>query len=256
MRAENSIQRYRRWYARLLRYYSKSYNDQFGEGMQQTFTDLLRERADRGKGLLGCAVGMFLETSAGIIKENGVSIIMRNRNIIRIALVTAIILLVPLVAMQFTDEVHWSAGDFIAAAVLLLGAGFAYELVAKKTKNTIYRFAVGVAVGGAFLLVWVNGAVGIIGSENQPANLLYGAVFVVGVVGTLIARFRPRGMSLALFAAAFVQLLIPVVARIAWPQVSWGAAGMFGVFAFNAFFVMLFVVSGLLFRRAMIVEAE
>ncbi len=111
--------------------------------------------------------------------------------------------------------------------------------------------AFGVGLAGAFLLFWVNGAVGIIGNEGQPANLMYGAVFTVGFIGSLMARFKPRGMAPTLFAAALAQMLVPVIALFIWPPpaTSW-APGVFGVFVLNAFFAMLFVVSALLFRRA------
>ena len=98
----------------------------------------------------------------------------------------------------------------------------------------------------------MNGAVGIIGNEANPANLMYFGVLAVGVIGALVARIQPNGMARALFAMALAQALVPVIALIIWPPqvISWGAAGVFGVFVLNAFFVMLFVVSALLFRRA------
>ncbi len=116
----------------------------------------------------------------------------------------------------------------------------------------MYRVAVGVALAAAFLLVWVNGAVGIIGNEGNPANLMYFGVLAVGVIGALIARLEPHGMARALFATAFAQMLVPVIALIIWqPQVtSWGAAGVVGVFILNAFFATLWLGSALLFRRA------
>ena len=106
---------------------------------------------------------------------------MKNKNIIRIALVTAFLLLVPLVAMQFIAEVNWTWSDFIVAGSLLFCSGLAYELIARKAGNSSYRVAVGVAVATALLLVWVNLAVGIIGSEDNPVNLLYFAVIFVGI---------------------------------------------------------------------------
>ena len=132
---------------------------------------------------------------------------------------------------------------------LLFGTGLAYELVARKGSTVAYRAAVGVALAAAFLLIWVNGAVDIIGSENNDANMMYFWVLAVGFIGALIARFQPRGMVRALFATALAQMLVPVIALINWQPASWGAAGVFGVFVLNAFFVMLFVVSALLFRR-------
>ena len=72
-------------------------------------------------------------------------------------------------------------------------------------KNTTYRFAVGVALMAAFLLVWINLAVGIIGESDELANLMYIGVLAVGIVGAIIARFQPHGMARALFAMAFAQ---------------------------------------------------
>ena len=160
-------------------------------------------------------------------------------------------MLLPLLAMQFTDEVVWDLTDFIIAGVLLFGTGLVYELVARRSEKTVYRAAFGVGLAGAFLLFWVNGAVGIIGNEGQPANLMYGAVFAVGFIGSLMARFKPHGMACTLFAAALIQMLVPVIALLIWPPpvTSW-APGVFGVFVISAFFAMLFIGSALLFRRA------
>ena len=246
----NALRKYSGWYALLLRLYPKSYRERFGEGIRQTFNDLLRERAREERGLFGFALWMFLETSVGIVRENTRHMTIQHKNIVCIVLGTAGLLLIPLVAMQFTDEVSWGQGDFIIMGALLLAVGFTYEFIAKRTNKTVYRVAFAVGLGAAFLLAWVNGAVGIIGNEGQPANLLYAAVFAAGLVGSLVARFKPRGMALTLFAAAAIQLLVPVAAMLAWPNVSWGAAGMFRVFVFNAFFAVLFVVSAVLFRRA------
>jgi hypothetical protein len=154
--------------------------------------------------------------------------------------------------MQFTGEVNWTLFDFAFMGALLFGTGLAYELATRKAVATVYRLAVGVALAAAFLLVWVNGAVGIIGNEGNPANLMYFGVLTLGVTGALIARFKPDGMARTLFATASAQALVPVIALMIWqPQAtSWGAAGVFGVFVLNAFFVMLFVISALLFRRA------
>jgi hypothetical protein len=166
------------------------------------------------------------------------------------AVVVALILMIPL-AMQFTNEVQWN--EAVAYSVILLAVGGFYELWQwLKTRTRAYRIAFGVGLAGALLLGWVNGAVGIIGSEDNPANLMYGAVFAVGLIGSLISRFKPRGMARTLFAAALVQMLVPVVALFIWPaQASWGEAGVIAVFVFNSIFaVLFFVVSALLFRRA------
>ncbi|MBN2312457.1 MAG: hypothetical protein JXM79_00920 [Sedimentisphaerales bacterium] len=250
MTNKRSIPRYKHWYAQLLRLYPKPYHDRFGEGMEQTFTDLLRERAEEERGLFGCAVWMFIETSVGIMRENRKGIIIQNtRRFMVWAVVVALIVMIP-IAMQFTNEVQWN--EAVAYSVILLAVGGLYELVmALRTRNKVYRFAFGVGLAGAFLLGWVNGAVGIIASEDNPANLMYGAVFAVGLIGSLISRFKPRGMARTLFAATFVQLLVPVFALFVWPaQASWGEPVVIDVFVFNSIFAVLFVVSALLFRRA------
>ena len=162
--------------------------------------------------------------------------------------VAALILLLPLVAMQFTDEVNWDVADFAFAAALLVGVGVPSELAVRKTGDAAYRAAVGVALAAAFLLVWVNGAVGIIGSEDNDANLMYGGVLAVGVIGAIIARFQPRGMARALFATALAQASVPVVALIA--GLSSPGSGPLEIVALTGFFVALFVGSALLFREA------
>jgi hypothetical protein len=198
------------------------------------------------------ALWVFAETLVEIGRENVRFIMMRNatRRLVAWAVVVALILMIPLVAMQFSEEVNWDLFDFVVMGGLLFGAGLAYELVARRSEKTVYRVAFGVGLIAAFLLAWVNGAVGIIGNENQPANLMYGAVFAVGLIGSVLARFKPRGMSHTLLAAALVQISVPVIALLVWPQISWGGAGIVGVFVLNAFFAGLFVVSALLFRQA------
>lgn len=181
---------------------------------------------------------------------------MQTKSVIRILLVTAFILAVPLVAMQFSPDVKWGPIDFVAAAALLLGTGFTYELVAKRGGHGAYRAAVGIALAAALILVWINLAVGIIGDEDHPANAMYLGVIAVGLIGAVIAQLEARGMSRALFAAAIAQALVPIVSLIVWNPTdssspgSWGSPGVLGVFCLNSFFALLFVGSALLFRRA------
>jgi hypothetical protein len=105
----------------------------------------------------------------------------------------------------------------------------------------------------ALLLIWITLAVGVIGSEDNPANMLYLGVLIVGGVGAATARLRPRGMSRTLFATAVAQAVVPVLAIVIWKPLVAGEEnlpGLIGVFFLNAFFVLLFVASAVLFRRA------
>jgi hypothetical protein len=167
------------------------------------------------------------------------------------AAVVALILLVPLVAMQFTDEVKWGLFDFVFAGTVLFGASLTYELVAAKGGTTAYRVAVGVAVATALALVWVNAAVGIIG-DDEAFNLMYFGVLGVGVVGALVARFRPEGMARAMAATAIAQMLVPLIV-LAIPNFRnalMEPPGVVGVFALNAIFAALWLSSAWLFRKA------
>ncbi len=246
MAVEPFIRRCRNWYAKLLRLSPKPYRERFGEGMEQTFNDLCRERVKAGRGLIRFALWMFFETSAGIMRENMAFIIMQ-KSIIRVALGTGLILLIPLFGNLFVDGWNWPLPAFILAGTLLFGTGLTYELVARKMNNKAYRFAVGLALGTAFVLTWINLAVGgILG--DHPANLMYPGVLLVGSIGVIIARLEPHGMSRALFAMAFAMALVPVIALIVGAPAF--ANGVVAVFGLHAFFAMLFVGSALLFRRA------
>ena len=119
--------------------------------------------------------------------------------------VPAILLLLPLAAMRFTDEVNWTASDFVFAAVLFGSVGLAFELIVRKSNGLAYRLGAVLAVIGAFLAVWVNGAVGMIGSEDNPYNLLFLGVPVIALLGAIVAGFRPAGMAWAMGAAAAMQ---------------------------------------------------
>ena len=89
---------------------------------------------------------------------------MKNKRLIGIVLTVVLLLLIPLIAMQFTDEVNWSLFDFIVAGVLLLGTGLMCELVMRKVNKIEYRIAICVAILAALLLIWVELAVGIFGT--------------------------------------------------------------------------------------------
>lgn len=74
------------------------------------------------------------------------------------------LLLLPLIAMQFSTEVNWSSSDFLIMGVLLLCTGLAVEFVLRKVKKTTHRLMLCAAVLFAFLLIWAELAVGVFGS--------------------------------------------------------------------------------------------
>lgn len=88
----------------------------------------------------------------------------RNKDILSLAIAVAAILLVPLVAMQFSDEVAWTLSDFIIAAILLFGTGLVYVLGARRIATTSGRIKLAAVVGAILILVWAELAVGLFGT--------------------------------------------------------------------------------------------
>lgn len=224
--------------------------------MEQTFHDLCREQREAGAGLLGFVLWTFAETAAGIGRENLASVPMHSHRILRLALATGSILLLPLVAMQFTDDVAWGPMDFIAAGVLLFGAGLTYELVASRVADHAYRVAVGAAMAVALLLIWVNLAVGLIAFAGGPearlpsepeqhnaANVVYLGVLAVGLISAVIGRLRADGMARALLATAIAQALVPVIAEMIWTSQVTPVEASWSLFGVNGFFVALWAGS-------------
>ena len=89
---------------------------------------------------------------------------MQNKRRLGILLTVAFLLLIPLIAMQFTDQVDWSLFDFIIMGVLLLGTGLSIEFVIRKVKKIQYRIVICGALVAALVLIWIELAVGIFGT--------------------------------------------------------------------------------------------
>jgi hypothetical protein len=246
MADEHTIARYRNLYAKLLRFYPKPYRERFQEPMEQTFNDICRERAAAGRGLLGLAVWLCAETAESIMREHIEVVTMRNKGIVRAALVTASVLLIPLWGNTYIDGWHWHWYTFVLAAAFLFSGGLTYELIARTKSNRAYRFAVGLAVATAFALIWANR---VLAAYENPANLLYVGVVVIGVIGAAISRLRARGMARALFGTAVAQVLAPIIALVFW-KTNLALGKAVPVIGVNGLFAMLFVASAILFRHA------
>lgn len=91
---------------------------------------------------------------------------MKTQNIRLTAIITTVgvLLLVPYIAMKFTNEVKWNWFDFVVAGVLLLGTGLAIELVLRMVKKFQYRVAICAAILLALFVIWAELAVGLIGT--------------------------------------------------------------------------------------------
>ena len=118
-----------------------------------------------------------------------------------------------------------------------------------KTRRMAYRTGLGVAVASVLLLYWIIGAVGLIGTEGDRADMMYLGVFGVGVLGAVIARLRPYGMARVLLAMALVQASVAVIAIIAGKHEN-PVTSLPELLGLNAFFIALFLGSAWLFDQA------
>ncbi len=159
------------------------------------------------------------------------------------AALIAIVLAIPLVAMQFTAEVKWDAFDFVFAAVLMSAVAIPYELVTRRSGNIAYRAAVGLALAAGFFLIWANGAVGILGDEGEPPNMMFHGVILIGVLGAALSRFRSKEMAAAMLVTALAQVSAGMVALIA----GWGNMMEIGL---TMGFAAPWLLSAALFHRA------
>ena len=150
------------------------------------------------------------------------------------------LLLLPFIAMQLTREVNWTGSDFVFATVLIGGVGLLFELTVRMSDSPAYRAGVALALAASFLTIWATGAVGMIGDEGNPLNLMFLAVLLIALFGSALGSFRARAMGWAMAAAAAAQLLASTI-------------GMFtdllgGIY--SMMFAAIWLASAAMFRKA------
>ena len=128
-------------------------------------------------------------------------------NVLRILgwVAVAALLMLPLVAMQFTPEVTWTASDFIVAGIILGSAGLGTEFLVRRSGSHAYRIGAVLVMLAIFLTIWSNLAVGMIGDEDNPYNLAFFGVILAALIGMILVRFRPAGMAGVMAAAGIAQ---------------------------------------------------
>ncbi|GAB3737422.1 hypothetical protein GCM10028862_22820 [Luteimonas pelagia] len=167
----------------------------------------------------------------------------------------AALLTVPWFAMRAgVAGVDWTGADFLAMGVLLGLACLAFEALARASGVLAYRLAAVLTVGTALVLAWANLAVGLIGDEGHPANLLYVAVLALVAGGALGGRLRAAAMARTLAAAATAQVAIGALAMVA----GWGVpdSSALEVLAVTAFFTLPWLAAAGLFALAARAEAR
>lgn len=160
------------------------------------------------------------------------------------------VILTPLAAMKLQVEgVNWTLGDFIFAGVLIGGTGLLYELAVRASGSWAYRGGVALALAAGFLTIWINLAVGIIGNEDNPVNLVFFVVIAMAIAGSIVARGKAAPMSRAMVVTASAQALVGLVV------LAYGIGAMeppppMMLFALIEIFAAMWLGSALMFGRA------
>lgn len=160
------------------------------------------------------------------------------------------LILTPLVAMQMdAPGVNWTMSDFVFAIVMIGGMGLLLELAARASQSWAYRGGVALALIASFLIIWINGAVGILGNEDNPANLVFGVVLAIEIAGAIVARAKAPAMVRAMVVTAGAQGLIGLVVFARGISAN-EPPGAFGLLILIEGFAALWLASALLFARA------
>jgi len=143
----------------------------------------------------------------------------------------------------------WSLGDYIFAGTAFAIVGATFELVVRSSRNKWHRAGSAMALLTSLLLLWVNGAVGIIGNEDNPANLMFVVVILMALAGSIAAKFESAGMARAMTVAAIAQAMIAVGA-LAYGLGSMEPPGLLGVVIIILGFGGMWLIAAGLFAQA------
>jgi hypothetical protein len=137
----------------------------------------------------------------------------------------------------------------VFAFILFFVPTLVYRLITRNATNFKYRLAIAFALLTGFATVWINLAVGIIGSEDEMINLAYFGILAVGLLSANIVRFKPDGMVKVM--AVMTALLIPITfAALVLGYQNLPHSSVTQILGVNAFFGVLYAQSAFLFRYA------
>lgn len=157
----------------------------------------------------------------------------------------AVLFSIPVVAQIVKAEGFlWTIGDFVTAGVAILIAATVIDLGIRKADTMPYAIASAIAVGICFLTFWANGAVGIVGNENNDANAAFYGVILFAILASAFAialrRGAPGAMARAMVACAIAQVVAGIIVAL---------LGYFTLI-FTGFMTGMWLLSAVLYRRA------
>ncbi len=154
----------------------------------------------------------------------------------------AAVMAIPVTLQLTMAEMAWDGLDFAVFGVMLVIAGLGFELVLRFAGASIWSVLAAIlGIGGAFLMVMANLAVGIVGNEGNPINLVFFVLLGAGALGALAVRLRAAGLARVLAAMAAAQALLGLALAL---------GGIAYLPVFTAVFVGIWLGSAALFRQA------
>ncbi|MEY3338358.1 MAG: hypothetical protein RL245_1350 [Pseudomonadota bacterium] len=154
---------------------------------------------------------------------------------------SAAVLALPAIAMQFSKEIAWGPEDFAVVGALLALLCLTVELAARTSSKRYFLAGVVLAGIGGFALIFINVAVGIIGSEEDPRNLVFYSIPALGFLGALITRFKSTVLVRLLVIMSAIQLSAAFLAPVDMRHI---------MIPFTGIFVGLWLSSALLIQRS------
>lgn len=116
---------------------------------------------------------------------------------------------------------NWSVFDILVAIILLAAVLVPGVVIFVRVRSLAHRMAGGLALIGALMMVWANGAVGLVSTPDDSANLLLLGVLPIGLMIAVVERFRAEGLVRGFAVMAVLQL----AAGITLFAMGWGADG-------------------------------
>jgi len=170
------------------------------------------------------------------------------QTILAVAAVTLGLLVIPFTASFITSEMQWTLSDYILAWVMFFVAGLSYALVSRLSSDYRYRAAVGLAAFTGLFMVWSNLAVGIVGNEDNPFNLVYFILIMIGLVAAFWVRFDARGLSRVALGMCFLLAAIAVYAVFSGMQ-DIPESSTSQIIGVHMFFITPLLISAILFHQ-------